>query len=39
MMIVGEISTQEEAKQIEFITKNMVVGRRARTLALSLKTE
>ena len=34
MMIVGQISTPEEAKEIEFITKSFVIGNRARSLAL-----
>jgi hypothetical protein len=37
MMIVGQISSPEEANEIEFITKNFVVGNRARALALTLK--
>jgi hypothetical protein len=32
MMIVGQISTPEEAKEIEFIAKSFVVGNRIRTL-------
>ncbi len=35
-MIVGQVSTVEEAKEIEFITKSFVVGKRARALAHSL---
>lgn len=38
MMIVGQISTPEEAKEIEFITKSFVVANRARVLALKGKT-
>ena len=34
MMIVGQISTPEEAREIEFITKLFVVANRARQLAL-----
>ncbi len=34
MMIVGQVSTPQEAKEIEFITKSFVVGNRARELAL-----
>ncbi len=37
MMIVGQISTNEEAKEIEFITKSLVVGNRARFLAEKTK--
>ena len=37
MMIVGQISTPEEAKEIEFIAKSLVIGNRARVLALKLK--
>ena len=37
MMIVGQISSSEEAKEIESIVKLLVVGNRARTLALKTK--
>jgi hypothetical protein len=37
MMIVGVISTPTEAKEIEFITKSLVVGNRARELALKTR--
>ena len=37
MMIVGQISNPEEAKEIEFITKSFVVGNRAKALALKIK--
>ncbi len=37
MMIVGQISNPEEAKEIEAITKSFVVGNRARVLASKLK--
>jgi len=37
MMIVGQISSHNEAKEIEFITKSFVVGNRARELALKAK--
>lgn len=40
MLIVGQVSTKEEAKEIEFIAKMFVVGNRARKLghdALVLK--
>jgi hypothetical protein len=33
MMIVGQITNQEEAKEMEFIAKVLVVGRRAKVLA------
>jgi len=33
MMIVGQISTPEEAKEMEFIVKMLVVGNRAKALA------
>lgn len=37
MMIVGQISTPEEAKQMEFIAKLLVVGNRARQLGLETR--
>ena len=37
MMIVGQVSTADEAKEIEAITKSFVVGNRARALALKIK--
>jgi len=37
MMIVGQISTPQEAKEMEFVAKVMVVGIRARVLAQKLK--
>jgi hypothetical protein len=37
MMIVGQVSNAEEAKDVEFIAKSFVVANRARTLALQLK--
>jgi hypothetical protein len=39
MMIVGQISTHEEAKEIEFIAKSLVVGVQAKKLALKSKEE
>ena len=36
-MIVGQVSTQEEAKEMEFVAKILVVGNRARVLALKAK--
>ena len=33
MMIVGQVSGQEEAKEITFIAKLFLVGQRARDLA------
>ena len=32
-MIVGQVSSPEEAKEIEFITKSFVIGNRAKVLA------
>ena len=37
VMIVGVISTPEEATEIESITKSFVVAARAKALALKLK--
>jgi len=37
MMIVGQVSNQEEAKEMEFIVKTHVVGNRARVLAEKIK--
>lgn len=37
MMIVGQISNPEEAKEIESITKSFVVGNLARVLAQKSK--
>jgi len=37
MKIVGQISSEDEAKEIEFITKTFVTGNRARVLASRLK--
>ncbi len=37
MMIVGQISSPEEAKEMEFIVKTLVVGNRARVLAEQTK--
>jgi len=37
MMIVGQISSPEEAKEVESIAKLLVVGNRARVLALKAK--
>ena len=37
MMIVGQVSTPQEAKDIEFIAKSFVVERRVKKLALRLK--
>ena len=33
MMIVGQISNPEEAKEVELIVKNLVVANRAKALA------
>jgi hypothetical protein len=37
MKIVGQISSSNEAEEIEFITKAFVIGNRARLLASRLK--
>jgi hypothetical protein len=37
MMIVGQVSTPEEATEIEFIAKSLVVANRAKALAKTLK--
>ena len=37
MMIVGQISTPEEAKEIEFIAKSLVIGQHVRELALKIR--
>lgn len=37
MMIVGQVSTPEEANEIEFVAKLLVVERRAKVLALKIK--
>lgn len=37
LMIVGQISTPDEAHEIEFIAKSYVVGNRARKLARTLQ--
>ena len=39
MMIVGQVSSPEEAKEMEFIAKMLVIGNRARILALKVKEE
>jgi len=39
MMIVGQVSDANEAKEIEFITKSFLVGNRARFLSATLKKE
>jgi len=36
-MIIGQVSTPEEAKEIEFIVKSLVIGNHSRALALKLK--
>lgn len=38
MMIVGQISSKNEAKELEFITKSFVVGNRARELAIKARS-
>jgi len=37
MMIVGQISSPQEAKEMELAAKCLVVGNRARVLAAKLK--
>jgi hypothetical protein len=37
MLLVGQISTPEQAREIEFITKLFVVGNRAKELAHKIK--
>ena len=37
MKIVGQVSTPQEAKEMEFIVKVMVVGKRAKVLAEQAK--
>ena len=37
MKIVGQISSPEEAKEVESIVKNLVVGIRAKVLANKVK--
>jgi hypothetical protein len=37
MLIVGTISSKEEAKEIQFIAKLFVVGKRARFLAKQMR--
>jgi len=37
LKIVGQVSSQDEAEEIESITKSFVVGNRARDLASRLK--
>jgi len=39
IMIVGQVSTPQEAKDIEFITKSLIVGNRVRKLSRDLKGE
>lgn len=37
MMIVGQVSNEAEAAEVEFIAKSFVVANRAKQLALSIK--
>ena len=37
MMIVGNISGKQEAKEIEFIAKSFLVGNRAKLLAKEIR--
>lgn len=39
MIIVGQVSSREEANEITFITKLFVVGQRARDLAREIKSK
>jgi hypothetical protein len=39
MMIVGQISSAQEAKEVELIAKCLIVGSRARVLAARTKKE
>ena len=39
MMIVGQVSSKQEAKEMEFVAKCLVVGNRARILAGQLKNQ
>jgi hypothetical protein len=39
MFIVGQVSTPEEATEIEFIAKSFVVAHRAKVLAARLITD
>lgn len=39
MKIVGQVSSPQEAKEMEFIVKVLVVGRRAKALAEQAKQE
>ena len=38
MMIVGQVSSPEEAIEVEFIAKSFVVANRIKTLAHNLRT-
>ena len=37
LLLVGQISTPEQARELEFTTKLFVVGKRARELAQKIK--
>jgi hypothetical protein len=37
MMIVGQVSSSEEATEVEFIVKSFVVANRIKTLAKNLR--
>ena len=37
MLIVGQVSSPEEAKEVEFIAKSFIVANRIRALALQLR--
>ena len=38
MMIVGQVSSPEEATEVEFIVKSFVVANRIKTLAQKVRT-
>jgi hypothetical protein len=38
MMIVGQVSSQEGATEVEFIAKSLVVANRVKALAHNLRT-
>ena len=38
MMIVGQVSSPEEATEVEFIAQSLVVANRIKTLAQNLRT-
>jgi hypothetical protein len=38
MMIVGQVSSPEEATEVEFIAKSLVIANRVKALAHNLRT-